>query len=82
MRMKRIRKIRKKLKEKAQRVYVYRTRWHFIVMLLILAPFLYIWLTYPSEQDVKIAGTLFILFALLIVFLEASRRLPFYEMGR
>lgn len=81
MKMKRIKRIKSKIKEKAQRAYVYRTRWHFLVMMLILVPFLYIWLTYPSESNVKITGTLFILFALLIVFLEASRRLPFYQVG-
>ncbi|MBI2578979.1 MAG: hypothetical protein HYW26_04685 [Candidatus Aenigmarchaeota archaeon] len=80
--MKRIRKIRSKLRDRAKKIYVYRTKWYFIAMLLVLAPFLYVWLTYPSEKDVKVVGTLLILFALLIVFLEASRRLPFYEMGR
>lgn len=80
--MKRIKKIKSKLQEKARKIYVYKTRWHFLAMLLVLIPFLYVWLMYPSEQNVKITGTLFILFAMLIIYLESSRRLTFYEVGR
>lgn len=82
MKIKRIRKIKSKIREKAHRVYEYRRRWHFLAMMLALAPLLYVWLTYPSEQNVKIIGTLFILFSLAIIFLDASRRLPFYGTAR
>ncbi|MBI4018507.1 MAG: hypothetical protein HY368_02765, partial [Candidatus Aenigmarchaeota archaeon] len=57
MKIKRIRKIKSKIREKAHRVYEYRRRWHFLAMMLALAPLLYVWLTYPSEQNVKIIGT-------------------------
>lgn len=80
--MKRINKIKSKIKEKARKIYVYRTRWHFLAMILVILPFLYIWLTYPSEQNIKIGGIVFIVLAMLILYLESARRLTFYEAGR